>query len=47
MIRDAISSGKALEKLRVFIENQGGDKRVVDDYSLLPQANNIVPIKSP
>ena len=46
-IRDAISSGLALDKLRVFIENQGGDKRVVDDYSLLPQANNIVEVKSP
>ncbi len=46
-IRDAISSGSALDKLRVFIENQGGDKRVVDDYSLLPQANNIVEVKSP
>ncbi len=46
-IREAISSGLALDKLRVFIENQGGDKRVVDDYSLLPQANNIVEVKSP
>lgn len=46
-IREAISSGSALDKLRVFIENQGGDKRVVDDYSLLPQANNIVEVKSP
>lgn len=46
-IRDAIKSGKALEKLKVFIENQGGDKRVVDDYSLLPTAKTILPIKSP
>ena len=46
MIRDAINSGKALEKLRVFIENQGGNKNVVDDYTLLPQASKIVPIKS-
>ena len=45
-IREAISSGLALEKLKVFIENQGGDKRVVDDYSLLPQANIVVPIKA-
>ena len=42
----AINSGKALEKLRVFIENQGGNKNVVDDYTLLPQASKIVPIKS-
>ncbi|WP_092924482.1 pyrimidine-nucleoside phosphorylase [Romboutsia hominis] len=47
MIQDAISSGRALEKLKEFIENQGGDKRVVDDYNLLPKSKNIVPIKSP
>ena len=46
MIQDAISSGRALEKLKEFIENQGGDKRVVDDYDLLPKSKNIVPIKS-
>lgn len=46
-IREAISSGAALDKLRVFIENQGGDKRVVDDYSLLPKASKIVEIKAP
>ena len=45
-IREAISSGSSLEKLKVFIENQGGDKRVVDDYSLFPQANIVVPIKA-
>ena len=43
-IREAINSGAALEKLRTFIENQGGDKRVVDDYSLLPKASNIVAV---
>ena len=46
-IREAITSGKALEKLKVFIENQGGDKKVVDDYSLLPTASKIVEIKAP
>ncbi|MGL5347428.1 MAG: pyrimidine-nucleoside phosphorylase [Peptostreptococcaceae bacterium] len=46
-IREAITSGKALDKLRVFIENQGGDKRVVDDYSLLPTATKVIAIKSP
>ena len=47
MIQDSISSGRALEKLKEFIENQGGDKRVVDNYELLPKSRNIVPIKSP
>lgn len=45
-IREAITSGAALDKLRVFIENQGGDKNIVDDYSLLPAAKNIVPVKA-
>lgn len=45
-IKHAITSGEALDKLRIFIENQGGDKNIVDDYSLLPTAKNIVPIKS-
>lgn len=45
-IRDAISSGRAIEKLKVFIENQGGDKNIVDDYTLLPQASEIIPVKS-
>ncbi|WP_199533988.1 pyrimidine-nucleoside phosphorylase [Romboutsia weinsteinii] len=45
-IKEAITSGSALDKLRVFIENQGGDKSIVDDYSLLPKASKIVPIKA-
>lgn len=35
MIKDAISSGRALERLRTMIKMQGGDPRVVDDYSLM------------
>ncbi len=35
-IRGAISSGSGVEKLRQIIEHQGGDPRVVDDYSRLP-----------
>jgi pyrimidine-nucleoside phosphorylase len=34
----AISSGKAAVRLQEIIEAQGGDPRVVDDPSLLPQA---------
>jgi pyrimidine-nucleoside phosphorylase len=34
----AISSGRAAEKFREVVEAQGGDPRVVDDPSLLPQA---------
>lgn len=46
-IKEAIASGSALEKLKVFIENQGGDSRVVDDYTLFPKASIVVPVKSP
>ena len=37
-LQDALSSGRALEKFREMIRNQGGDPRVVDDPSLLPTA---------
>ena len=46
-IRNVIKDGSAIEKLKVFIENQGGDKRIVDDYSLLPQASIAEEIKAP
>ena len=36
--REALSSGAALERFRRFVEAQGGDPRIVDDPSLLPQA---------
>jgi pyrimidine-nucleoside phosphorylase/thymidine phosphorylase len=35
---DLIGSGRALEKLREIIKQQGGDARVCDDYRLLPTA---------
>ena len=38
MCRRALDSGEALERLRAIIERQGGDPRVIDDYSLMPQA---------
>src|SRR5260370_152024 len=37
-IRDALTSGRGLEKFRDIIAQQGGDARVVDDYSRLPSA---------
>jgi len=41
-----IASGEALEKFQQGIALQGGDARVIDDYSLLPQARNRKEIKS-
>ncbi len=40
-LRDAISSGAALEKFRQIVVAQGGDVRVLDDPSLLPQAPSV------
>ena len=37
-IRDAIASGAGLDRFRRIIEQQGGDPRVVDDYSRFPAA---------
>jgi pyrimidine-nucleoside phosphorylase len=44
---EMISSGKALEEFKKLIRLQGGDVRVVDDYSLLPQAKGRTEIKAP
>jgi pyrimidine-nucleoside phosphorylase len=38
--REALKSGKALEVFRDMIKRQGGNPKVVDDYSLLPQATH-------
>ena len=35
-VRSALSSGAGVEAFRGIIEEQGGDPRVIDDYSLLP-----------
>jgi pyrimidine-nucleoside phosphorylase len=37
-VREALSSGAGIDKLRQIIENQGGDPEVIDDYSRLPTA---------
>ncbi len=44
---EMISSGKALDEFRKLIRLQGGDVRVVDDYSLLPQATGRTEVKAP
>ena len=38
MLQGVIDNGKALEKFKVFLSNQGGDASVVDDPSKLPTA---------
>lgn len=44
LLQEAISSGRALEKFKQFIVNQGGDASVVDDKERLPQSQFIVEV---
>lgn len=43
----SIDDGSALEKFRDLIKNQGGDVKVVDDYSRLPQTKLTTVVPSP
>jgi pyrimidine-nucleoside phosphorylase/thymidine phosphorylase len=45
-VREALASGAGLQKFREVIELQGGDPRVCDDPSRLPQARERVEVKS-
>lgn len=45
-IDDAIMSGRALNKLSEIIEAQGGDKNVIEDYSLFEIGHNTYEIKA-
>lgn len=45
-IEDVIQNGAALNSLKDMIAYQGGDVRVIDDYSLFPSAKEIIPVKS-
>lgn len=44
MLAEALQSGAGLSKLRDMIAAQGGDPRVADDPSLLPQAAHLAPV---
>lgn len=41
-LREVIRNGKALEKFKEFIANQGGDPSIVDDPGKLPQAKHTI-----
>jgi pyrimidine-nucleoside phosphorylase len=43
----AIVNGSALEKFRQLCLAQEGDPRIIDDYTLLPQAKKTVEVKAP
>lgn len=38
MAKKAVTDGSALKKFREFVEGQGGNPEIADDYSLLPQS---------
>ena len=42
VVKEALESGRALEKFRQMIEAQGGNSAVIEDYSLFPQVKEIV-----
>ena len=46
LINQKVNSGEALEKLRQMIKYQHGNPDVINDYSLLPQAENIIDVKA-
>jgi pyrimidine-nucleoside phosphorylase len=44
---DALRSGRALDQARKWITSQGGDAKIVDDYSLLPQPTETFEVRAP
>ncbi|CEG22561.1 Pyrimidine-nucleoside phosphorylase [Planococcus massiliensis] len=46
MLEEVIANGKALEIMKQFIENQGGNPAIVDDVNLLPQAKYVNEVPS-
>lgn len=47
MLEKSVEDGSALKKFKKFVENQGGNPNITEDYSLLPQAKTIIEVKSP
>jgi len=47
VLKEKIIRGEALEKFKQIIEAQKGNPRIIDDYSLLPQAKERLKILSP
>ena len=46
MAEEALNSGAALEKFKEFAAGQGGDDRIVDDFSLLPLSGKTYELKA-
>ncbi len=46
LLERQIQTGKALEKFKQMLQNQGGDTGIVEDYSLLPEAKFRLEVKA-
>lgn len=46
ILKKNISSGKAIEKFKEFLEAQGGNTEVIDNYDLMPKAEHHIEILS-
>ncbi len=44
MLKETITSGAAIEKLKEFVKAQGGDIDCIDNTNLLPKAKYVVPV---
>ena len=47
MAIESLKTGTAFEKMRMFIQGQGGDANVLEDYSLFPQHAFAIEVVSP
>ncbi len=47
MLRKKLESGEGLMKLKQMIASQGGDPRIADDLSLMPQAKAQIELRAP
>ena len=45
-VEDSVRSGKALKKLELMISAQGGNKAVINDYSLFGKAKELIEVKA-
>ncbi len=46
ILKEKIKSGLALDKFSQFIKSQGGKEKIIDNFSLLPQAEYLIEVKS-
>lgn len=46
LLEQTITDGTALDRFRAMVKAQGGDPRVVDDYTVMPQAQYKIPYRA-